>query len=246
MKSLGIVIVNWNAGRQLQDCISSVRNARQECFVLSVVVIVDNGSEDHSLNGVEKLGVPLKVICNTENRGFAAACNQGAAAITGDYLLFLNPDTRLFEKSLLEPLAFMTQPENSHVGICGIQLIDESDKECLSYAKVPTLGGFINQAVGINKILDGDRKEGGKGSSEDSGILEVDQVIGAFFVVRRTVFEQLQGFDERFFVYFEEVDFSLRARRAGYQMHTCRRRDIATGQGGAPVLFTAKQIAVWL
>ena len=130
MNNIAIVIVNWNSGYQLLECISSIGLARQVDFVLSEVVIVDNNSSDNSIarvKAVTDLPFQLKIISNSENNGFGAACNQGAAAASGDFLLFLNPDTRLFEDSLSVPLAFMQRTENVDVGITGIQLIDENN-----------------------------------------------------------------------------------------------------------------------
>lgn len=215
--SLSIVIVNWNAGPHLRECILSIQRMSRDGFALSDVVIVDNGSTDGSLMTIDQSSVPVRIIRNDENRGFAVACNQGAAATNGDYLLFLNPDTCLFEDSISKSVTFMERSENMHVGICGIQLVDESNRECMSYATFPTLGRFIKQAFGIKKIIDGHGTEIGKDISKHPGVLEVDQVIGAFFMVRQTVFNQLKGFDERFFVYFEEVDFAFRAYLKGWK-----------------------------
>lgn len=214
--SLDIIIVNWNSGDQLKVCISSIGGAKRDGFVLRDVIIVDNASTDDSLGGIDRLGVPVRIVRNSENRGFAAACNQGAALSVSDYLLFLNPDTHLFENSLAVPVAFMERAENAKIGICGIQLIDESGEECLSYASFPDLGRFVIQATGLDRIHAGAENNKDKIISDNSGVLIVDQVIGAFFVVRKVVFEQLKGFDERFFVYFEEVDFSLRAHDNGW------------------------------
>jgi len=75
---------------------------------------------------MDKLNVfnlPLSVIVNAENLGFAVACNQGTRGSEADYLLFLNPDTRLFEDFLIKPLTFMEQPDNQNIGIAGIQLV---------------------------------------------------------------------------------------------------------------------------
>ncbi len=214
--SLDIIIVNWNSGDQLKVCISSIGGAKQDGFILRDVIIVDNASTDASLNGIDCLGVPVTVIRNSENRGFAAACNQGAAMAESDYLLLLNPDAYLFEDSLVLPIAFMERTENTKRGICGVQLIDDSGEECLSYARFPDLWSFVVQATGLNMVHAMTENGKVKNKSDDSGVLVVDQVIGAFFVVRKVVFDQLKGFDERFFVYFEEVDFSLRALNNGW------------------------------
>lgn len=220
MNNIAIVIVNWNSGYQLLECISSIGHARQVDFVLSEVVIVDNNSSDNSIAQVKAmtdLPFQLKITSNSDNKGFGAACNQGAAAASGDYLLFLNPDTRLFENSLSVPLAFMQRTENADVGIVGIQLIDENNHVAKSCSRFPALTFFFAQALGINRLpgllnLTQSMAEWSHDKTQD-----VDQVMGAFFLIRRSLFESLGHFDERFFVYFEEVDLSLRARQAGWR-----------------------------
>lgn len=211
---LSIVIVNWNAGRQLADCVQSIRNYGKDC--VTSVIIVDNASSDDSLAGLDVGDIPITVIRNSENRGFAAACNQGAAGADGEFVLFLNPDTLLFENSLSVPLAFMSAPENSGVGICGVQLLDESGEVARTCARFPTAGMFFAKALGLGRLRRFRALEHHMAEWDHSTTRRVDQLIGAFFFVRRSVFEALQGFDERFFVYFEEVDFSYRARKAGW------------------------------
>lgn len=216
---VNIVVVNWNCGNQILDALSSIV-AHHEGLVNDVIVI-DNNSSDDSLDLVEgiKNSCPfsLRIIRNSENNGFSAACNQGAKCCEGDYLLFLNPDTRLFPNSLSVPLRYMEDPENCDVGICGIQLIDEDGAVSHSCARFPTVRIFLAQALGLNKLRWFRAWSQRMGEWDHAESREVDQVIGAFFLIRRSVFEGLQGFDERFFVYFEEVDASYRARLAGWR-----------------------------
>ena len=217
MTRLRIVIVNWNAGEQLRDCLCSIVQADKIGFELERVVVVDNASTDRSLYGIEALALPLEVIRNTENRGFAAACNQGAWGSNADYLLFLNPDTRLFANSLSAPIRFMESPDNQRVGICGIQLIDEAGAVARSCARFPTPGMFYAAMFGADRLLP--RLGHFMREWDHTTTREVDQVIGAFFLVRWQLFEFMGGFDEQFFVYFEEADFSLRARQAGWSSY---------------------------
>lgn len=159
----------------------------------------------------------LHNIRNAKNRGFGAACNQGAALANSDYLLFLNPDTRLFENSLAAPLAFMQRSENADVGIIGIQMLDEANHVVRSCARFPSLGIFGGQALGLNRIpglphLNMHMSEWAHDKTE-----VVDHVIGAFYLIRRPLFESLGGFDERFFVYLEDLDLSLRARQISWR-----------------------------
>lgn len=215
--AIDVVVVNWNAGSQLAEAVASI--ARYHDDLVSSVVIVDNASTDDSLartRAITDLPFHLQVIHNTENRGFGAACNQGATLANSEYLLFLNPDTRLFEHSLSAPLAFMEAAENQSIGICGIQLIDEHEEVSSSCARFPSLRMFYSRMLGLDKLLPAFfqshfMEEWGHGENR-----EVDQVMGAFFLLRRRLFELLGGFDERFFVYFEEVDFSFRAKESGW------------------------------
>ena len=111
--SLSIVIVNWNSGALLRECLASIapsKAALAGAAHLHKVVIVDNGSNDGSQRAEDPRGLPIEWIRNAENRGFAAACNQGAAACGTDLILFLNPDTRLFADSLRVAVEAFARP----------------------------------------------------------------------------------------------------------------------------------------
>ena len=108
--SLDIVIVNWNAGDLLRRCLAALPAALDPSFTLARVVVVDNASTDGSLTGLDTLPLPLTMVRNATNRGFGAACNQGAAAGRADYLLFLNPDVFVGSRALSVPLRFLEDP----------------------------------------------------------------------------------------------------------------------------------------
>jgi GT2 family glycosyltransferase len=216
---IDIIVVNWNAGHQLADVISSIRH--HHAGLVASVIVVDNASTDNSLElldaRVRDLPFPIQMIRNKENRGFAAACNQGAASAESKYLLFLNPDTKLLGNSLSVPFAFMEKPENDKVGICGIQLTNEAGLVSRTCVRFPSVCRFAVQALGLSRLPQLRSwnhliEEWNHGETR-----EVDQLIGAFFFVHADLFHILEGFDERFFVYFEEVDFSYRAHLVGYR-----------------------------
>lgn len=217
--NVSIVIVNWNSDTQLRSCVASIaetaRNMPPEHRV-DRIVVVDNGSTDGSAQGLDAGQVELQVLRNAENRGFATACNQGAAGASSDLVLFLNPDTRLFADSLSTPMAFMGQPANADVGIVGIQLVDDSGAVARSCARFPKPSHFAAQALGLDRLLPTTAhfmREWDHAHTRD-----VDHVIGAFFLIRRSLFIALGGFDEAFFVYLEDLDLSLRAREAGWRI----------------------------
>lgn len=215
---IDIIIVNWNAGLQLAEVISSI--SKYHYNLVSSVIIVDNASVDDSLVQVKALSnLPfiIRIIENNRNRGFGAACNQGAKLCDSNYLLFLNPDTKLFANSLSTPFSYMQNIENADVGICGIQLIDETGHVSRTCARFPTLGIFITQALGLSKLSSFKALGQHMGEWDHNTNREVDQVIGAFFFIKHLTFKALNGFDERYFVYFEEVDVSYRAKLAGWR-----------------------------
>lgn len=215
MSRIDIVIVNWNSGNQLKKCLSSIDRLNPQ--VPLKVIVVDNASDDGSANDLDRYHFPLQVICNHENFGFARACNQGANESDAPYLLFLNPDTELFTNSLIGPLTCMEDRPNSDIGVCGIQLIDENGKVAKTCARFPSLWRFIVDAVGLNKFP-GLRSAGIRMDDWDHLTNKpVNHVMGAFFFMRRKLYKALNGFDERFFVYLEDVDLSLRAKKAGWR-----------------------------
>lgn len=215
---ISVIIVNWNTGARLMDCIDSI--AKYHHNLVSSVIIVDNASTDNSLvqiEAIKNLPFQLEIIRNPNNRGFSAACNQGAEKATSEYLLFLNPDTRLFDNSLLVPIAYLQESCNKTVGIVGIQLLDELNCISKSCARFPTLSIFMWQALGINRLPGLRHLNTHMSDWEHDETRAVDHVIGAYYLMRCSLFNKLAGFDERFFVYLEDLDFSLRVQKAGYQ-----------------------------
>jgi len=217
--SLDIVIVNWNSGEQLRRCLESIQATSRDKFELTRVVVVDNTSCDGSADDLHDGTLPLTLIRNTENRGFAAACNCGAKTSHADYLLFLNPDVRLISNSLVEPVAFMEKPENAKVGICGIQLLDEQGQVSPTCSRFPTAFTYFSRMLGLDRLFPNLFPGHFLETSDHGQSREVDQVMGAFLLIRRTLFDRLGGLDERFFVYFEDLDLSYRAFEAGWQSH---------------------------
>jgi N-acetylglucosaminyl-diphospho-decaprenol L-rhamnosyltransferase len=213
--SIDIIIVNWNSGEQLRRCIESIVSCNKEGYVLNQIIVVDNASRDESMDKLNVFDLPLSVIANAENRGFAVACNQGARGSEADYMLFLNPDTCLFSDSLHKPLSFMERPENECFGIVGMQLVDSKGKVGRTCARFPTPAMLFSKMLGLNYLFPLRFPVHFMAEWDHEESAEVNHVIGAFFLVRRLLFEKLNGFDERFFVYMEDLDFSLRIHQAG-------------------------------
>ena len=208
---IDIVIVNWNSGKLIQSCIESIN--KNHDGVIKNIIVVDNGSTDGSDSYLENF-LSVKLIRAKSNLGFAKACNLGAQYTTNEFILFLNPDTVIYPDTFLRVLNFMSQPKQRTYGICGIQLIDEDKKVLQHCSRIPTANSLIFHALGLDRVFP--RLGYVMGEWDHLTTQEVDHVIGAFYFVRRLVFERLNGFDERFFVYLEDIDFSLRAQKLGW------------------------------
>jgi GT2 family glycosyltransferase len=209
---IDIVIVNWNSHDFLRKCVLSILNSKQFDLV-SAVVIIDNNSTDASLQ-LLPINAKLQVIKNTENVGFAKACNQGFKMSQSKYILLLNPDAVLLDNTISASFDYMEKHHD--VDVLGCQLLNDSNHITPTCARFPTPINFVYHSLGLSKIspklfhpptlmTDWDHKES----------RFVDQVMGAYMFMRNTVFEKAGYFDERFFVYFEELDFSLSLKNAG-------------------------------
>ena len=209
--------MNWNAGPQLAEAITSI--VLHHGHLVDTVIIVDNASTDDSLVQIEAMHhfpFLLKIIRNHANCGFAKACNQGAQLCISDYLLFLNPDAALYTDTLPKVLSFMQDSTNSQIGICGVQLLDKTGQPGTAAARFPTHGVLVGKITGLSLLIPQWIPRHLMHPSELIGNCSVDQIIGAFFLIRNHVFKQCSGFDERFFVYYEEVDLAIRAKSLGY------------------------------
>ncbi|HVJ51590.1 MAG TPA: glycosyltransferase family 2 protein [Aliidongia sp.] len=214
--TLDIILVNWNSGDDLRSCVRSLARSEERALIAQVI-IVDNDSIDGSAGDMHAAGLPLELDRAGNNLGFAAAANRGAARGQAPYLLFLNPDTEVSSGALGAGLRALTRPDISdRIGIVGLQLIDQAGNTSRSCSPLPTPLAFCARAFGIDRL---------PGFAALSPFMRawphdrsriVEQVMGACFLIPRPLFESLGGFDERFFVYYEDVDLALRARQAGW------------------------------
>lgn len=213
--TVDVVVVNWNAREYLTECLEAVYESTA-LTALGRVVVVDNASTDESIERARTwLGRDRSMlIVNQENRGFAAACNQGARAGSAPYVLFLNPDTRVRPGCIERTIDFLESSGGRPVGLCGARVVDRDGRPTIAGGPFPTLRLITGQVSGLSRVLPGLFPS--KRIAGDAPTGPIDHAIGAYLLVRRDVFERLDGFDEGFFVYYEEVDLCRRARDLGW------------------------------
>ena len=211
------MIVNWNSGDLLLECLQTVADASKEGFQLERLVIVDNASSDKSLESVQNVGLPLHFIENRKNHGFAVACNQGASESNADFLLFLNPDVVLERDSIDTAACYFSRPDAADVGIVGIALRDRTGSRARSCARFFTPRMMLADILRLDRLFPESRLSHRMWDWDHCQTREVNHVIGAFYMIRTTLFRGLGGFDERFFVYLEDLDLSARAAARGWR-----------------------------
>lgn len=211
---LSIIIVNWNVRDYLRDCLHSLmKHATDTSFE---IIVVDNASTDDSVNMVRREFPHVRVIALTSNTGFAAANNRGVEIAQGKYLLFLNPDTEVVQGSLLQLINYFEH--NPGVGIVApcIKNSDGSFQEG-SIRRTPTVGSQILVLSKLSRYLK-NMKALQRYYAHDfnpNTTQEVEQVMGAALMISCQYFLELGKFDERFFLWFEEVDLCTRVRKGG-------------------------------
>lgn len=213
---LSIIIVSWNVREDLLTCLHSIEeNKPSHTFE---VIIIDNASTDGTVEAVTKDFPEVITIVNSENRGFAAANNQGIGKSLGQYLLLLNPDTIVHSHSLDILIKFMEY--NNDVGACGPKLLNNNGTTQPSARRFPTFRGALYRYT-VFRFLHIFKSEYKKWLMKDfkhDKQMDVDQVMGAALMVRRSVIDKVGGMDESFFMYYEEVDLCYRIKQAGWRI----------------------------
>lgn len=208
--ALSVVIVNYNVRYFLEQCILSVQNATKN--MLSEIIVVDNNSKDESCTMLKEKFPEVIVIENKKNVGFSTANNQGVAKAKGKWILILNPDTVLAEDTLIKLQEFTSEKEN--IGAITVKFIDGSgnflpeSKRGIPTPKVAfgKLFGFPKSAKNVYYASHIKENEIGK----------VPVLCGAFMYVKKDIYQQVNGFDEDYFMYGEDIDLSYKIEKQGY------------------------------
>jgi N-acetylglucosaminyl-diphospho-decaprenol L-rhamnosyltransferase len=208
---LSIIIITRNTAKLLIGLLASIRQDASLEPLLNEIIVIDNGSTDETSELVTKTFPAVHLLKNNQNRGFAAAANQGAAKATGDALLFLNSDARLISGEVGKVLSFLK--EQPTIAIAGPQLVFEDMRPQRSYAYAPSLLLEVVPFLILKLLLPA---RYGTSARDSHNPREVESVIGAAMFVNREALRALGGFDERFFFFLEETDLCVRAARSGY------------------------------
>jgi GT2 family glycosyltransferase len=213
---LSVIIVNYNVKYFLEQCLYSVEQAAKELD--TEIIVVDNNSTDDSIAYLQARFSQVKFIETGCNNGFGKACNIGLANASGEYILFLNPDTLVAEDSFTQCIRFFQ--EHPDCGALGVKMIDGSGcflKESKRAFPSPLTSLF--KLSGLASLFPRSNvfSQYHLGHLDKEQNHEVDVLAGAYLMTKKEVLKQVGSFDEAFFMYGEDVDLSYRIQKAGYR-----------------------------
>ncbi len=209
---LSIIIVSWNTRQLLKSCLESIVNS-QPSNVQIEIIIVDNGSSDGSREYLKKIvnGQSFGVIFNDRNLGFAKAVNQAIDIAKGKHVLLLNPDARIQAGSIKELLKF--GENNSEAGVVGPQLINPDgtiQASCYNFQTIPKA---------IKEFWFGKKDLFSKYYPQTNKPTEVDALVGAVFLITDKALKRVGELDEKYFLYYEDIDYCKRVWQAGLKVY---------------------------
>ena len=211
---LSVVILNYNVRFFLEQCVKSVCKATKD--IDAEIIVVDNNSSDDSCKMMRERYPNVILIENNENLGFPKGNNIGVAASKGEYICILNPDTVVAEDTFDKVLAFAEKQD--HLGIVGVKLIDGTGRFLPESKRgVPTPFVACTKILGLYKLFP---KNLGKYYASHVGIDQtgkVDILVGAFMVMKKDTYLEVGGFDEKCFMYSDDIDLSYMILKTGRQ-----------------------------
>jgi GT2 family glycosyltransferase len=228
MTKLSIIIISYNTPKLITDCLDSVtKNLPGN----SEIIVIDNNSDPETLTALKQFP-QIKLIKNSQNIGFAGANNQGVAKASGQYLLFLNSDTLVKPGSLQHLIDFFESHPNS--GIVSPQILNADQAVQSNGGSLPNIANiagwmlFIDDLPVIKQIFPSYHQKAAFFRKSRS----LGWVSGAALAIRREVVDQIGGWDEKIFMYGEDIDLCFRARKANWQVYTYSSSQIVhLGQG---------------
>ena len=211
---LSIIIVNYNVTRLLRNCLNSIQQ-----YISNVdyeVIVMDNLSPDSSWKVLIDEFPTVKFIENTANEGFAKANNKAAKLAIGEYILLLNPDTAFEEDGMKEILDFADAQSN--FGCLGVRLHDLEGRFLPeSKRSVPDVFNSFEKLFTPFSLKNKSKKGYYRNDIAENDIAEVDAITGAFMLMKKNLYLEIEGLDEAYFMYGEDIDLCYTLIRKGYK-----------------------------
>jgi len=210
---ISVVVVSFNTAHLLIPMRRALLASEEGLDIQTIVI--DNASQDESVAVLKREFGDSTVVLNTSNVGFGRANNQALPLATGRYILLLNTDAFVSPDTLISTVKYMD--ENPECGVLGVRLVGRDGNLQPACRNFPTPWNVFLWRSGLARFLPKVRMVD-EPIPDDGAPRECDWVVGCYLLVRKNVIEQCGLFDPRYFLYFEEVDFCRRAKRAGWKV----------------------------
>ncbi len=215
---LSIIIVNYNVKEFLQNLIHSVEKATLN--LTKEIIIVDNASDDGSVDFIKEKFPNVKLIANQKNLGFGKANNIGLKLVTGDYILLINPDTLVAEDTFEIMIQFFK--DTPAAGLAGCKILNPDGTLQLACRRsFPGPWTSFTKVTGLSTLFPKSKIFARYNLTylDENKSYEVDAISGSFMMMRRSVYEKVGGFDEQFFMYGEDLDLCYRIQKSGFKVY---------------------------
>lgn len=218
--NISVVIVTYNSATTINSCLNSIISLNSGVEI----VVVDNNSQDETVKILQGFKDKITLVISPENLGFSKANNLGVKQSLGQYLVFLNPDTKLLTKNGLNDIVG-TLEKNEGFGLIGPKLLYASSKSRKTVRNLPTVSRAIAEYI-LGKTGTYDFY-----IPDSSDLSEVESVLGACMVISREVFDKVQGFDEKYFLYFEDIQLCKDVGKLGLKIGFLPRVEVVHIEG---------------
>lgn len=215
--TVSVIVVNYHSLNELRKCLQHLEQSEYDGTI--EILVVNNSPEDGTSQALPQEFPNVILLEPGQNLGFGPACNYGFARAKGDYMLLVNPDAFVPSEAIGAAVDYFQQHER--VGVVGVRLTDENGGWHPSARKFPSMLDKLMVLTGLPYRFPKSRFFGRMDHTwwDHSHPMQVDWVVGAFFMIRTTALKKLKGFDERFFIYFEEMEFCKRIKKMGMEVH---------------------------
>lgn len=230
MIDLSIIIVNYNVKEFLLNLLESIRKAAKN--ISSEIIVVDNASDDDSIEILRKKFKDVKLIANKTNVGFGKANNQAMEIANGKYFLLINPDTIVREDTLTKMIKFFENTPDA--GIAGCKVLNPDGTIQLACRRsFPGPWTSFTKVIGLSKLFPNSRLFARYNLTylDENKTYEVDAISGAFMMIKKEAYDKIGGFDEQFFMYGEDLDLCYRTQKEGYKVYYVHSTEIIHYKG---------------
>jgi GT2 family glycosyltransferase len=234
MTNVSIILVTWNSEKYIEGCLNSIDKSYE-------IILVDNDSKDSTLKRVKTKFPYAKIIKNTINLGLSKAINQGAEIATHDYLLLLNPDV-ILKKDTIEKLCSFINSDKD-IAICGPQFSYPNGKLQPSCRELPNFKNLFFEASGLGRLKCFHSWK--MRYFDHKSTREVEQIMSSCLLIRKAIFNEVGGMNERYPIFMNDVDLCYNVREKGYKIYFYTDTGVIHYHGASTRKMGRKKIIEW-